>query len=92
VNGQGPDIGPQYRSIVFFQNQEEKNIIEKIKAEIARNYDKPIAAEVLPFLKFWVAEDYHQDYEKLNPGNPYIQNVSIPRLKRFEQKFPDILK
>jgi len=92
VNGQGPDIGSQYRSIVFFQNQEEKAIIEKIKAEVAQDYEKPIAAEVLPFLKFWVAEDYHQDYEKLNPGNPYIQNVSIPRLKRFKQKFPEILK
>ncbi|HSP41129.1 MAG TPA: peptide-methionine (S)-S-oxide reductase MsrA [Gillisia sp.] len=92
VNGQGPDIGSQYRSIVFFQNKEEKAIIEKIKAEVAKNYEKPIAAEVLPFQKFWIAEDYHQDYEKLNPQNPYIQNVSIPRLKRFKQKFPEILK
>ncbi len=92
VNGQGPDIGSQYRSIVFFQNQEEKAVIEKIKAEVASNYGKPIAAEILPFQKFWIAEDYHQDYEKLNPNNPYIQNVSVPRLNRFKQKFPDILK
>ncbi|CAN5405837.1 peptide-methionine (S)-S-oxide reductase MsrA [soil metagenome] len=92
VNGQGPDMGSQYRSIVFFQNQKEKEIIEKIKAEVAKNFDKPIAAEVLPFQKFWLAEEYHQDYEKLNPNNPYIQNVSIPRLKRFKQKFPQILK
>lgn len=92
VNGQGPDIGSQYRSIVFFQNQEEKAIIEKIKGEVANGYKKPIAAEILPFQKFFVAEDYHQDYEKLNPTNPYIQNVSIPRLKRFKQKFPELLK
>ncbi len=92
VNGQGPDIGSQYRSIVFFQNEEQKEIIEEIKAEVAKEYQKPIAAEVLPFQKFWVAEDYHQDYEKLNPGNPYIQNVSIPRLNRFKQKFPHLLK
>ncbi len=92
VNGQGPDIGSQYRSIVFFQNQEEKAAIEKIKAEVAKDYDKPIAAEILPFQKFWIAEEYHQDYEKLNPNNPYIQNVSIPRLNRFKEKFPDILK
>lgn len=92
VNGQGPDNGSQYRSIVFFQNPEEKAIIEKLKAEVAKKYEKPIAAEVLPFQKFWIAEDYHQDYEKLNPNNPYIQNVSIPRLKRFKQKFPEILK
>lgn len=92
VNGQGPDIGSQYRSIVFFQNEKQKNIIEEVKEEVATNYQKPIAAEVLPFQKFWIAEDYHQDYEKLNPGNPYIQKVSIPRLNRFKQKFPHLLK
>jgi peptide-methionine (S)-S-oxide reductase len=92
VNGQGPDIGSQYRSIVFFQNEEQKSIIKEVKAEVAKDHEKPIAAEVLPFLKFWVAEDYHQDYEKLNPGNPYIQKVSIPRLNRFKQKFPHLLK
>lgn len=92
VNGQGPDRGSQYRSIVFYQNQEQKETIERIKSEVAKNYDKPVAAEVLPFQKFWVAEDYHQDYEKLNPGNPYIQNVSIPRLNRFKEKFPHLLK
>lgn len=92
VNGQGPDIGSQYRSIIFYQNEEQKNIIEKIKAETAKKYQKPIAAEVLPFLKFWVAEDYHQDYEKLNPNNPYIRNVSIPRLNKFKQKFPELLR
>ena len=92
VNGQGPDQGSQYRSIVFFQNEEQKKIIEEVKAEVAKNYKKPIAAEVLPFQKFWIAEDYHQDYEKNNPNNPYIQKVSIPRLNRFKQKFPELLK
>ncbi|WP_339654028.1 peptide-methionine (S)-S-oxide reductase, partial [uncultured Salegentibacter sp.] len=46
----------------------------------------------LPFQKFWKAEDYHQNYEKNNPNNPYIQKVSIPRLNRFKEKFPEILK
>jgi len=92
VNGQGPDNGSQYRSIIFFQNEEQKKIIEDIKAEVAKNYDKPIAAEVVPFQKFWKAEDYHQNYEKLNPNNPYIQNVSIPRLEKFKNKFPKLLK
>ncbi|WP_026915251.1 peptide-methionine (S)-S-oxide reductase MsrA [Christiangramia portivictoriae] len=92
VNGQGPDNGSQYRSIIFFQTEEQKNIIDEVKTEVAKNYQKPIAAEILPFQKFWVAEDYHQDYEKNNPQNPYIQNVSIPRLNRFKEKFPDILK
>ena len=92
VNGQGPDIGSQYRSIIFFQNEEQKTIIEDIKAEVAKNYEKPIAAEVVPFQKFWRAEDYHQNYEKLNPDNPYIQNVSIPRIEKFKKKFPELLK
>ncbi|MCM8567925.1 peptide-methionine (S)-S-oxide reductase MsrA [Gramella jeungdoensis] len=92
VNGQGPDRGSQYRSIIFYQNEEQKKIIEEVKAEVAKDYDEPIAAEILPFQKFWKAEDYHQDYEKNNPNNPYIQKVSIPRLNRFKSKFPDILK
>lgn len=92
VNGQGPDRGSQYRSIIFFQDQDQKEIIKRIKAETAEKFDDPIAAEVLPFQKFWIAEDYHQDYEKLNPANPYIQNVSIPRLNRFREKFPHLLK
>ena len=92
VNGQGPDRGSQYRSIIFYQNQEQKRIIEEVKAEVAKDYTEPIAAEILPFQKFWVAEDYHQDYEENNPNNPYIRNVSIPRLNRFKNKFPDILK
>lgn len=92
VNGQGPDRGSQYRSIIFYQNGEQKKIIEEVKAEVAKDYDEPIAAEILPFQKFWKAENYHQDYEKNNPNNPYIQKVSIPRLNRFKAKFPDILK
>jgi len=51
-----------------------------------------LAAEVLPFQKFWLAEDYHQNYEKLHPENPYVQNVSIPRLRRFQKNFPYLLK
>ncbi|SFN29563.1 peptide-methionine (S)-S-oxide reductase MsrA [Salegentibacter flavus] len=92
INGQGPDQGSQYRSIIFFQNEKQKQIIEEVKAEVAKNYNKSIAAEILPFKKFWIAEDYHQNYEKNNPNNPYIQKVSIPRLNRFKEKFPDILK
>jgi len=92
VNGQGPDLGSQYRSLIFYQNAEQKKIIEDVIAKVAENYDEPIAAEILPFQKFWEAEDYHQNYEKNNPGNPYIQKVSIPRLNRFKEKFPSILK
>ena len=92
VNGQGPDKGSQYRSIIFYQNDAQKKIIEEKKATLAKNLDDNIAAEVYPFQKFWKAEDYHQNYERLNPGNPYIQNVSIPRLERFKEKMPQLLK
>jgi len=92
VNGQGPDNGSQYRSIVFYQNKEQKDIIEKVSKEVAKDYDKPLAAEILPFQKFWIGEDYHQNYERLHPENPYIQNVSIPRFNKFKKKFPELLK
>lgn len=92
VNGQGPDNGSQYRSIIFYQNDDQKSIIEKVSSEVAKDFDKPLAAELLPFQKFWKAEDYHQNYERLNPENPYIQNVSIPRFNRFKKKFPELLK
>jgi len=92
VNGQGPDRGSQYRSIIFYQNDEQKKIIEEKKAALAKELDATIAAEVYPFQKFWVGEDYHQNYERLHPNQGYIRNVSIPRLNRFKAKFPELLK
>lgn len=93
INGQGPDRGSQYRSILFYQNQEQKQIIDKkITALNNQLGDQKVAAQVFPFEKFWIAEAYHQDYEKNNPNNPYIQNVSIPRLNRFKAKMPEVLK
>lgn len=92
VNGQGPDRGSQYRSIIFYQNDLQKKIILKKKEALAKELNAKIAAEVMPFQKFWVAEDYHQDYERLHPNNSYIRNVSIPRLKRFQAKMPEVLK
>jgi len=92
ANGQGPDNGSQYRSILFYQNVEQQATIEKVATEVGKSYDKPLAAEVVPFQKFWVGEDYHQNYEKLHPENPYIQNVSIPRYNKFKKKFPELLK
>ena len=92
VNGQGPDRGSQYRSIIFYQNDEQKEIIETKKAALAKALNFDIAAEVYPFQKFWVAEDYHQNYERLHPNQSYIRAVSIPRLNRFKSKFPQLLK
>jgi peptide-methionine (S)-S-oxide reductase len=93
LNGQGNDRGSQYRSIIFYQNEEEKKIInDKIEALYQENKNRIVAAEVMPFQKFWKGEEYHQNYERLNPNNSYIQNVSIPRLKRFQKQFPELLK
>jgi len=92
VNGQGPDRGSQYRSIIFYQNADEKTIIEKKKLALAEKHNRKIAAEIYPFQKFWIAEDYHQNYERLHPNNRYIQGVSIPRLKKFQAKFPHLIK
>jgi len=93
VNGQGPDIGSQYRSIIFYQNAIEKQIIDsKIKAINDTLGNKKVAAQVFPFEKFWIAEAYHQNYEANNPTHPYILNVSIPRLNRFKEKMPNTLK
>ena len=79
INGQGGDRGSQYRSIILYQNDAQKKIIEEKKAALTKALNATIAAEVYPFQKFWIAEDYHQDYEKRNPNDAYIQNVSIPR-------------
>ncbi|MBC3845088.1 peptide-methionine (S)-S-oxide reductase MsrA [Winogradskyella echinorum] len=92
VNGQGPDKGSQYRSIIFYQNAEQKKIIEEKKTALAKKLDAKIAAEVYPFQKFYKGEDYHQDFEKRNPNQSYIRAVSIPRLNRFKAKFPELLK
>ncbi|MBW2936601.1 peptide-methionine (S)-S-oxide reductase MsrA [Aureisphaera sp. CAU 1614] len=93
VNGQGPDHGSQYRSIIFYQNEAQKKIIDEKIAALEKELGKgKVAAQVLPFQKFWVGEGYHQNFEKLNPTHPYIQNVSIPRLNRFKYKFPELLK
>ena len=92
VNGQGPDNGSQYRSIIFYQNDEQKQIILEKKEALAKQLNAKIAAEVYPFQKFWIGEDYHQNYEKLHPENRYIQGVSIPRLKKFKTKFSHLLK
>lgn len=92
-NRQGPDAGTQYRSIAFYQNETEKKIINQAITSLnTSTYDGRITTQVLPFQKFWIAEGYHQDYEKNNPNNPYIRNISIPRYKRFAAKFPELLK
>jgi len=92
VNGQGNDRGSQYRSIIFYQNEEQKQIILNKIETIEKEQNINVAAEVYPFQKFWIAEEYHQNYERLHPNHPYIKAVSIPRLNKFKTKFPELIK
>jgi peptide-methionine (S)-S-oxide reductase len=92
VNGQGPDQGAPYRSLIFYRTPAEKMQAEKYIGEIQKNYSKPIAAKVVPFEKFWAAEDYHQDYIVHNPDVPYVKGESIPRIRRFQKQFPELIK
>ena len=92
-NGQHPDYGTQYRSIAFYKTAKEKEAIDNAIAYLNKKFYKgKIATEVTKFTKFYQAEDYHQNYERLHPENPYVQQVSIPRLNRFKKAFPSILK
>lgn len=94
VNGQGPDEGTQYRSIIFYRNTAEKEMAEAYKEELNKSgkFKAPIAAEIVPFVKFWPAEDYHQDYVQHHPENPYVQHESIPRLIRTQLQVKDLVK
>ena len=94
VNGQGPDNGRQYRSIIFYRNQNEKELAQNYIEQLnkSKQYKKPIAAEIVPFVKFWEAEAYHQNYVVNNPDVPYVQGESIPRIKRFQKIYPELIK
>ncbi len=94
LNRQGPDRGAQYRSIAFYNNEQEKSIIQNLMTSLEENnsFDAPLTTEVMRLQTFFKAEDYHQDYEARNPNNPYVRAVSIPRLNRFKKAFPMLLK
>ncbi len=89
LNRQGNDVGTEYRSVAFYRNETEKNIInaEIKKLTDAKKYRNKIVTEVVPFVKFYPAEDYHQEYVAHNPSNSYVQNVSIPDFIKFKNEF-----
>lgn len=93
LNQQGPDSGPQYRSIAFYTNENElqaiRNKISMLKKE--KRFAK-ITTEVSPIRSFYEAEEYHQNYERNHPEDSYVQNVSIPRLNAFKKRMPEVLK
>jgi len=94
LDRQGPDRGKQYRSAVFYSDDEQKRIIEAYIAQLseAEYYTKPIVTTVEPLEKFYLAEEYHQDYADRNPVNPYILFNSLPKNKKLEKSYPELLK
>ncbi|CAA9474134.1 MAG: Peptide-methionine (S)-S-oxide reductase MsrA [uncultured Segetibacter sp.] len=94
VNGQGNDRGTQYRSIAFYRNNQEKQLAQDYikNLQASGKYDKPVAVQLMPFTKFWQAEDYHQNYIDHNPGSGYVQVVSIPEIKKLQKEYPELIK
>tara|TARA_Y200000002_G_scaffold366063_1_gene356638 strand:+ start:517 stop:1143 length:627 start_codon:yes stop_codon:yes gene_type:complete len=92
-DSQGPDFGSQYRSIAFYNNENEKEIIKSYIEDLNKNvFENKIVTEIIKFQKFYYAETYHQDFEKKNPNNLYINKVSIPRINNFKNKMESLLK
>jgi peptide-methionine (S)-S-oxide reductase len=95
LNRQGNDVGTQYRSGIFYHNEEQKVKAEKYKAELNKSgaFNNPIVTEIVPFTKFYPAEDYHQQYFEANEGNnPYCRVVIRPKVDKFRKVFKDKLK
>lgn len=94
LNRQGPDIGTQYRSVIFYRNDNQRKIAESIIDDLNKNkvYSKPVVTQLEPFTVFYKAEDYHQDYYNQNKEAPYCRMVIQPKLEKFEKLFKDRLK
>lgn len=94
LNRQGADVGTQYRSAIFYHDDDQKKIAESVKQELeaAKIWDKPIVTEISAFKKFYKAEDYHQNYYNNNSNQPYCSFVITPKLEKFEKVFKDKLK
>ncbi|MBC7510732.1 MAG: peptide-methionine (S)-S-oxide reductase MsrA [Ferruginibacter sp.] len=94
LNRQGNDIGTQYRSVVFYHNPLQKAITENqiIALDKTGAWSKPIVTKLEPFVKFFTAEDYHNNYFSLNGASPYCQVVVRPKVEKFEKAFKDKLK
>ncbi|CAN5246307.1 peptide-methionine (S)-S-oxide reductase MsrA [soil metagenome] len=94
LNRQGNDVGSSYRSAIFYHSDEQKQTAEEIIKEVTEEgvYDNPIVTEVTKFVKFYPAEDYHQEYFANNPNQPYCAAVVAPKVAKFRQKFVSRLK
>lgn len=94
LNRQGNDVGPQYRSVIFYHNEEQRQKAEMYKKKLDESgaFDHPIVTEISPFDKFYVAEAYHQDYYRNNPSQAYCYYVIKPKLEKFKKVFAHKLK
>ncbi len=94
LNRQGADVGTQYRSVIFYHNEEQKRLSElyKNKLDASGAFDNPIVTEISPFTAFYPAEDYHQNYYNLNGNAPYCSYVIQPKLEKFKKVFQAKLK
>jgi peptide-methionine (S)-S-oxide reductase len=94
LNRQGPDEGTQYRSAIFYANDEQKRIAEAYIAQLteAKVFRHKIVTQVVPLAGFYPAEAYHQDYIVRNPGNPYVMFNDIPKLQALKKKYPELVK
>ena len=94
LNRQGNDVGSSYRSAIFYHSDEQRRVAEEVIKEVEAEgvYDNPIVTEVTPFDKFYIAENYHQEYFANNPNQPYCAGVVAPKVAKFRQKFVSRLK
>jgi peptide-methionine (S)-S-oxide reductase len=95
LNRQGADVGTQYRSAIFYHNDEQKKKAEYYIKELNKSgaYDKPLVTQIAPYTKFYTAENYHQEYYENNKNtNPYCSVVIRPKLEKFEKVFAQKLK
>ncbi len=94
LNRQGPDTGTQYRSAIFYVNDEQKKLAEDFIKSIdaAKSFPKPVVTQVVPLVKFFEAEAYHQNYLKLHPDDPYIVYHDLPKLEELKKRFPELWK
>ena len=94
LNRQGADVGTQYRSVIFYHNDEQKQKAEYYKSELNKSgaWDNPVVTEISPLINFYSAEDYHQDYYANNPNQGYCAFVIGPKVEKFEKVFKNKLK
>ena len=94
LNRQGADVGPQYRSAIFFNSLKQEETANRMKEELDKSgvFDRPIVTEITPFSNFYPAENYHQDYFNLNGMQPYCQFVVKPKVDKLKKYFAERLK